>query len=157
MSRRLVILADMLVTIVLLCMALTTVAAADSCAKWENEVLARDAVVDTITTQLGRTGGPFPCGFATSNLFAPNLWRKTCTWEEANPLARPLVGSWAKNAAGTAGMNVGLRAADAVIFRGDFGRAICGMVYRAVDRIYGSVLLNNGLIIGGQIMYRHRF
>ena len=157
MSRRLVILADMLVGIVLLCMALTTVAAADSCAKWENEVLARDAVVDTITTQLGRTGGPFPCGFATSNLFAPNLWRKTCTWEEADPLARPLVGSWAKNAAGTAGVNVGLRAADAVIFQGDFGRAICGMVYRAVDRIYGSVLLNNGLIIGGQIMYRHRF
>jgi len=155
--RRLVILSDILVTVILLSFAMTTVAAADTCAKWENEVLARDAVVDTITTQIGRTGGPFPCGFATSNLFAPGLWNKTCTWQEADPLARPLVGSWARNFAGTAGVNVGLRAADAVIFRGDFGRAICGMVYQAVDKFYTSVLLNNGLIIGGQIMYRHRF
>ena len=131
---------------------LPTPALADSCAKWENEVYVRDAVADTVSTQILRTGGPFACYFAPTLWLAPAKWHNTCYPNELDPLAVKAVTSWSTNFRATAEVNAFGRAFDALAFH--HARPLCGYAYRAVDKFYASVLVNNGIIIGGQVAYR---
>jgi hypothetical protein len=142
-----------LVALALALALLPTPALADSCAKWENEVYVRDAVADTVSTQILRTGGPFSCYFAPTLWLSPNRWHNLCAPSELDKAAaKAVAGGWVTNFAATAEVNAAGRIADAVFFR--HTRALCGQVYKAVDKLYAGVLLNNGIIIGGQVAYR---
>jgi len=76
--------------------ALPTAAIADPASTWAGAFTVTTAI-DAVQTQTFLHGGSFPCSAIGPSLFqpAPPL-NATCHAIEADPLARPFVGTWAK-------------------------------------------------------------